>query len=1095
MVTFLGVAGVIAAGPAALRAETRGQQVATWLATARNPAAPLTARQDAIENLLNTEKFRNQTHAVIMQALQQGGSAEWLLFLLQSLGASVPDVDEYPVMAGLFSEGTQSEPVRVGAASRLLMLPHTFNRRQLPATNDLVRTSFRLANDKHISFWFRSTAANLFAAYSGLATTNPETVVALVGDPVIPSLRGAELRALIAHVDAGRTSDAQTQRIGEQLVAAIETPEVVKTLFSDFDDSQGDNLRQLEPFVPALIERIRDVQRPMEQRIAAVTILRHVPPESAAQVTLLTTIAEREGDEELQIGIVDSLVQTKTQQLVVTSRLRELLRHASGNRAAAAVLQGLAAKAMADPRQTAETALSYLKVNETKPQCAVPVATNLAEDDWALDEIPESSKVNPCIYALEALESATARPDEVLPKLQGIVNGPPTAALFAAAARALGAYGINALPARKELLRLLQIDETRQIAATALGELGRQGAIGLPHLVRAFDHDSTKESGFTRSSAYATYGVAIDKIRSDMISGADEIAGRSDTFKDAMRYLNESIKLTGDFAPHFKASEREPLERIRQNLIGARSALQNAERARLLSHIIRTIQDSKALQIALGITAWLAAWLLVCRLLLRYRPLALLSWHRRLKPYSAVKIAKIDIPIPLSELCLVSFFAFNDRVLDAWVAKYIEVAGKRFLARDTVKKRLAHIQLPAELDGKTVQSGLTAGLIREILQQRTCLLIHGEGGAGKTSLACQMAFWGMSDDVSQRLCSHRTLPILIDHSLTAASEGRDALRDAIAGQLATLIDESDPVPDELLDRLLRKGRLLVIVDHFSEMPEDTRAMIRPVVADFPVRLLVITSRLPETLDGAVTARIRPLRIRFADISRFMQLYLEECGALENLDPIAFHEYCGRLAQIAGGSDVTVLFAKLFADLMAGRNAATFDPNMPRNAPELVLSYLNNLNANRAAADPNNREVQKAARIAAFECVRRECSPQSAAVDLIVEKIGQNGRDHLEYLQQRLGVVQSAGPAEDSIRFVLDPLAEYLAAIERIETAAANEIEWRTFLRNLRALGTSIDRARGYIRALVDCIQHTATAIPDFVLPELKHELDETKEAA
>jgi hypothetical protein len=32
------------------------------------------------------------------------------------------------------------------------------------------------------------------------------------------------------------------------------------------------------------------------------------------------------------------------------------------------------------------------------------------------------------------------------------------------------------------------------------------------------------------------------------------------------------------------------------------------------------------------------------------------------------------------------------------------------------------------------------------------LLIKGEGGAGKTSLACQIAKWAMADDPSERLC-------------------------------------------------------------------------------------------------------------------------------------------------------------------------------------------------------------------------------------------------------------------------------------------------------------------------------------------------------
>lgn len=268
-------------------------------------------------------------------------------------------------------------------------------------------------------------------------------------------------------------------------------------------------------------------------------------------------------------------------------------------------------------------------------------------------------------------------------------------------------------------------------------------------------------------------------------------------------------------------------------------------------------------------------------------------------------------------------------------------------------------------------------------------------------------------------------------------------------------------------------------------------MIRPAASDFPIRLMVLTSRLHETLEGAVTARIRPMRIRFAELSQFMQHYLQERNALEKLTQGAFYEYCGRLAEIAGGKDVTVLFAKMFADLLAGQDAAPSDRELPRNAPELMLSYLDHLNANRGENDPTNRDVKRAARITALECVREKFS---ARIDAVVNKLGADGEAHLDYLQ-RLGVVQSAGPAEDSVRFALDPVAEYLAAIEQIESAGDSEPAWRTTLKDLHALGDEIDRARGYIRALIDCIEHTTVKVPDFVVAELKQELEETKAAA
>ena len=64
-------------------------------------------------------------------------------------------------------------------------------------------------------------------------------------------------------------------------------------------------------------------------------------------------------------------------------------------------------------------------------------------------------------------------------------------------------------------------------------------------------------------------------------------------------------------------------------------------------------------------------------------------------------------------------------------------------------------QAEAERDAKQ--------LGKAICQDRGCLLIWGEGGAGKTTLACQLGLWSLAVDPSQRPCDHLMLPVLIEH--------------------------------------------------------------------------------------------------------------------------------------------------------------------------------------------------------------------------------------------------------------------------------------------------------------------------------------------
>jgi hypothetical protein len=102
--------------------------------------------------------------------------------------------------------------------------------------------------------------------------------------------------------------------------------------------------------------------------------------------------------------------------------------------------------------------------------------------------------------------------------------------------------------------------------------------------------------------------------------------------------------------------------------------------------------------------------------------------------------------------------------------------------------------------------------------------------------------------------------VLLEQDLEdKVGEGHRPFLDAIRGELRALVNAEDPVPEELLLQLLRRRRVLVILDHFSQMPEATRKEIRPGHPEFPVNALVVTSRLEEQLDGVPKTTIRPLR--------------------------------------------------------------------------------------------------------------------------------------------------------------------------------------------------------------------------------------------
>ena len=86
----------------------------------------------------------------------------------------------------------------------------------------------------------------------------------------------------------------------------------------------------------------------------------------------------------------------------------------------------------------------------------------------------------------------------------------------------------------------------------------------------------------------------------------------------------------------------------------------------------------------------------------------------------------------------------------------------------------------------------------------------------------------MSDSGDDRLSEHLMIPILIEQDLDDSSPGEEHLLHEIRGRLQTLIPDTDNISEELIEYLLRRRRILVIVDDLSEMSDSTRHKINPL---------------------------------------------------------------------------------------------------------------------------------------------------------------------------------------------------------------------------------------------------------------------------
>ncbi len=627
-----------------------------------------------------------------------------------------------------------------------------------------------------------------------------------------------------------------------------------------------------------------------------------------------------------------------------------------------------------------------------------------------------------------------------------------------------------AVPALIEALKDKN-EDVRSGAAIALREIGTEAKTAVPKLTEVLkDNNENVRSG--AASTLLTIAKMLE-IKANALSESDldEIANLK---KDSSN-LKKALKILEEPKKEFDEATVKKI-RLSQNAIQDR--LNNLEKTKIYQ-LSEWVKNNPGVLIPFAYLIWNLGifWL---------RPIWLLKLDEILKPV-ALKIPIINLE--LSPRILL-FLKYHSRVLDAWVNAHLDLVSFEFRKKETVKDRAIHISVPVTLDGQNILELSGKDLKSTFEKKRGCLLILGEGGAGKTSLACQIAQWGMANEAEQRLCQHRMFPLLIEQEL----ESQD-FKQAIRGQLQDLINAVKPITEELLNNLLWQRRLLIIVDHLSEMSEATRQKIQPNSPKFPVNALIVTSRLEEKLGGVNKTLLKPLRVEGNRLSKFMDAYLAKKSKRDLFDDEEYFDACRRLSRMVGERNITVLLARMYADQFIAAQEGTQLDSLPENIPDLMLSYLNKLNRTvEKSKQRNNLKVHRDAQVVAWECLKQTYQPGHAMRKDVVTALAAplseteetETESHLQYLENRLRLIQTIEPG-NKIRLVLDPLAEYLAALYLVNSYCNSEEEWKKFLTTVDD-GTkgSLDAIKGFLLAVRDCClaKQNEAKIPDFVPVEL-----------
>jgi hypothetical protein len=226
-------------------------------------------------------------------------------------------------------------------------------------------------------------------------------------------------------------------------------------------------------------------------------------------------------------------------------------------------------------------------------------------------------------------------------------------------------------------------------------------------------------------------------------------------------------------------------------------------------------------------------------------------------------------------------------------------------------------------------------------------------------------------------------------------------------------------------------------------------------------------------------------------------YLAGMGKGELFEDNVFFEGCGKLSVIVGEREITALLARLFVEQMVAQKENLVDDELPKNIPELMLQSIKVLNSKTPANDLTLRDVIIVAKITSWECLKKEFRPLPADYESVIEALiaVKNGEDSLKHLKEKLKLIETVS-VKERIRFKIDPLSEYLAAIYLIEINKTDKKKWKEFFNQAIEKEGAPESIKGFLLALRDCCltAENKELLPAFIVENISRIIEAEMEA-
>ncbi|MCX7554217.1 hypothetical protein OS175_10030, partial [Marinicella sp. S1101] len=241
--------------------------------------------------------------------------------------------------------------------------------------------------------------------------------------------------------------------------------------------------------------------------------------------------------------------------------------------------------------------------------------------------------------------------------------------------------------------------------------------------------------------------------------------------------------------------------------------------------------------------------------------------------------------------------------------------------------------------------------------------ILGEGGAGKTMLAVEMARQMLNPDAKP----HPRIPVFFEENFT--SEISTKIVDQISHRLhkALNLDSNTPlkISNSFVELMLNEGYLVPIFDRISERnPETFDAVSKHLLTkDLYIKHIVVTTRVSMTSVGQLIS-IRPKMFELPETLTLFVTNLINKKMLVSVSDSIVHELCKNISLLTGKHSkqvlITPLLVKLYVDqaiqfIEKGRSFS----EMPKTFLSIIESYIDFVSKEMHKAE-NNAVLRKLA---------------------------------------------------------------------------------------------------------------------------------------